>query len=276
MSRLSQYNHQKTINRINESGFSARYLRTELRVLALYYREQGHPPKKRRELLYEECEKHIKDFNRVKLFKAINSAVNYSSNRKNRFIVIDSVSVSQSELNFIDELDIDYNYKKILFTMVVMDKLSKERYKIIANKEPNEEHYFGNPPSKYTELMKTSTVSRGSFKKNGHVNIHDVIRYFSEIGLVQVNMGIIKLLFMYDMNKSEDEEVVVKDYENIGLYYDLYSGVKNIKECESCEVIMKVRSNRAKYCKPCANEVERIRKRNWSRENSELEKRQTP
>ena len=53
----------------------------------------------------------------------------------------------------------------------------------------------------------------------------------------------------YDIPVDETEVALqIKDYNNIGYYYDYYIG-KNIKFCEICGMPFRPNSNRAKYCK---------------------------
>ena len=53
----------------------------------------------------------------------------------------------------------------------------------------------------------------------------------------------------YDMPVDETEVALqIKDYNNIGYYYDYYIG-KNVKFCEICGMPFRPNSNRAKYCK---------------------------
>lgn len=269
---MYQYNQTKHVKHILKNGFSKRFMSMELKLLALHYRDLGKSPKERKELLYSICEKHVEGFNRVKFFKAINSAVNYSTNKKNKLIDVPYIPVTRSEILYIDNLDLDVFYKKILFTFIVMDKLNKVTGKIKYGRDPNGEHYFKNNVNRHRELVKTSGITSSMFKKHGHHNIHGVIHYFIELGLVEDTIENIKLLFIYDIPDSNDIEMKITDFENIGMYYDLHIGKKNIKACESCGKPIKVRSNRTKYCSECAEEKERIRKREWKRNNgSDLE-----
>ncbi|PAV30192.1 hypothetical protein CIL05_06915 [Virgibacillus profundi] len=258
---MYEYNQKTHAERILKEGFQGKFLKSGMRVLAKYYRDvEDKERKDRRIALYDFCEKNIEGYNRVKYYQAINAALNHASNKKNKLVEIEKIVVTKEELNYIDKLKIDYKYRKIIFTLLVLDKLSMESYNIKTGKEPNSEHIFGNPLRKYNELVKSSQVTSTMMKKDGYSNINDVVRYFSSLGLVEVlNQGMIKLVFINEISESGNESLKIVDYENIGLYYDLHKGVKNVKECEECEVPIRVKSNSTKYCDKCKKEIERIK-----------------
>lgn len=259
---MDQYNDKKNVEKVLREGFGNRYVSQELRKLALHLRDEGLKPKQRREKIYEICEEHIEDFNRVKFFQVINSAIRFSTNRKNKLITVESIDVTQAELDYIDNLDVAHIYKKILFTIIVMDKLKKAVQEIIHEKKSDDEYYLNSETNrKLRELKKSSTVSRAMVRKDGHRNIHSIFYYFNQLELVKSNIGNIKLLFMYDIPKDSFNAINITDFDNIGFYYDQHIGEKNIKECEECKRMMRVRSNKNKYCVPCGIKVDREKAR---------------
>jgi len=249
--RLFQYNQSKYADYIIKNGFSSKYLRMELKILALYYRDKGMPPKKRKAILYEMCNKYIEGFNRVNFFKLINSVVTYSSNKKNKLIDIDHILVTSTSLNYIDNLDVDYLCKKLLFGFIVFDKLGKVKWTIENEKESNNEHFFANNPSSYRNLTKSLSINKSVLRKYGYQKIYEVTHYLINKGLLEDTINNTKLLFLYNIPIDENISIEVKNYDNVGLYYDLHSGTKNVKKCENCSVPIKVKSNSAKYCEEC-------------------------
>lgn len=91
-------------------------------------------------------------------------------------------------------------------------------------------------------------------RKLGHENINMAIYYLKEQGLVEDTINNLKLLFMYNIPDDDNVAMEIKDYENIGMYYDLHIGKKNIKACDNCGKPIKVKSNRTKYCNICSEE----------------------
>lgn len=258
---MYQYNQTKYAESVIKNGFSSKYMRMELNLIALYYRELGKTPKERKELIYDVCEKHIEEFNRVKYFKAINSAINFSTNKKNKLIDIDYIQITRSELNYIDNLDIDYLYKKILFTFIVLDKLKQNKGEIVTENKPNGEHYFRNSEANIRELIKSSGITKPMLKKIGHENINMAIYHLRKLGLVEDTINNLKLLFLYNIHEDNNVVMEIRDYGNIGMYYDLHIGKKNIKACENCDKPFRFKSKNKKYCDKCARE----KQREWQR-----------
>lgn len=242
---------------ILNKGFITNHIKYELQLLVKYYKELGHKPKERKELIYKFCEKYLNGFDRVLHFKLINSALNYGRNKNNILVEIENVCVTKEELNYIDNLEIDHNYKKVVFTLLVLEKLNK-KYHEIRNEHKSNEHYFGGA-KKYKELIETSKIS---LKINNR--IHNMIGYLDELGIVKITgNSSIKLSFIYDVPESNDVGIFVDTYDNIGYYYDLHTGENKVKRCECCEIPMKVLGKQKRYCNECSKE----KQKEWQRES---------
>jgi hypothetical protein len=246
-----QYKERTYAKEILEKGFISNHIKYELQLLVKYYKELGHKPKERKELLYKFCEKHLEGFDRVIHFKLINSVLNHVISKKNIIIEIENVNVTDEELKYIDNLDIEHDYKKVVFTLFVLDKLNKEYHKL-RNEPSNEEHYFGGS-KKYKELISSSKIT---LKKNNI--IHNMIGELDGIGIVQITSNSsIKLSFIYEISESDNVVLKVSTYDNIGYYYDLHAGENKIKQCERCETPIKIIGKNTKYCDSCRSIIEK-------------------
>lgn len=265
---MFEYNELTHANRILNNGFGTRFFQKELNILSKYYKHQGHKPKKRKELLYDFCEKNIENYNPVIYYESVNQALNHASKKNNVLVEINEVHATDKELEYLEGLDLDYKYKKLLFTLIVLDKLHKAKYEIIRDVSSNDEYYFGKPKTKYTELKRVCNIPLHQFKKDGFDNIHIVFHYLINLGLIEpFNKGNIKLLFMYDIDRENSKNIIcIKDYEHIGWYYDGYNGIEKIKECEECGILIKYKSNRTKYCKECFEDSRKKYKKEKQRE----------
>lgn len=254
-----QYKERTYAKEILSKGFTSNHIKYELQLLVKYYKEFGHKPKERKELIYKFCEQYLEGFDRVIHYKLINSVLNHGSNRKNILVEIDSISITAEELAYIDNLDIDHTYKKVVFTLLVLDKLNK-KYHEIRNEPKSNEHYFGGT-QKYKELISSSKIC---LNKNNL--IHSMIGLLNEKGIVQVTgNSSIKLSFIYDIPESDDVSISIKTFDTVGYYYDLHTGENKIKKCECCETPIRITSNRTKYCDCCWKEKEMEIKREWDR-----------
>ena len=271
---MFKYNEKAYAEYILNNGFTSKHINTELKVLAKYYKHLNIKPKEREELLYKFCEEHIAGFSRVKFFKKINQALNHARKKENQLIVIEEIPVTKGELDFIDGLDLDIEYKKVLLTLTVLVKLNKEVQKIRNPKVENDEFYFGGNQKSYKELVDAAKIPQGKSKKIK--KIHDIIGELHNLGIVEIRSnGFIKLNYMYMLEKSV-ELISIDDFTQIGYFYEEHLGSENIFRCSRCSVIIRKVSNKQKYCKGCAESKEKERKRDWKRKkinnSSEIEK----
>ncbi len=262
-----QYKELDHADAILENGFITKYIGSELKILAKYYKKQALESEQIKEKLHSFCKDNLHGYNKAIHYKIINAAVNFTNNPKNKLIQIDKVDVSKKELAFIDNLDISHEFKRIVFTLLLLNKLTKMYVLLRDGELKSNEHYFGGYKN-YRELVSLSNIKFDKRKKSTVKNIHDLIHLLHEKGIVEITSnGNVKLLFMYEI--EEDDEIVlsVSDYENIGYYYDFYHGENKVKECESCRKLIKPTNNKNKYCIDCAEEIEkenhRIRQENY-------------
>jgi hypothetical protein len=250
-----QYKERDYAIDILKSGFTSKYIATELKVLAKYYKSQGKDETEIKTLLHEFCKKYMNGFNDAIHFKIINNAVSYSI--KNKLIQIDNVRVTNNELKFIEQLDLAHDYKRVVFTLMILSKLEKLYLELKDGEVKTNQYYFGGHKN-YKELVVTSKITFNKKKKSIVKNIHDLIHILDEKKIIQItHNGNIKLLFLYEIENDEEVLLSVKEYSVIGLYYDLYYGENKIKECEICNFPIKVTGKHKKYCKECAIEIKK-------------------
>ena len=255
------YKEKKHAEEIIENGFTSKYIATELKILAKYQKTLNKEEQDIKDFLYDFCKKKFNGFNKAVHFKIINNALSHAMNEKNKLIEIESIPIRKFEIDYIDGLDIDHNFKRVVFTLLVMNRLGKRFIEIKEGENTNKDFYFGGHKS-FINLTKFSKVTFIKSRVSKIRNIHDIIRELSEKEIVSiVGNGKIKLLFMYDLEKNKDlnDDILleVKDFQVIGHYYDLYHGVGKIKMCERCENPIQAKNNRMKYCESCWKERER-------------------
>lgn len=248
-----KYNEEEYAKEIEKHGFLTKYHTYELKILAKYYKDQDYKPKERKRLIYEFCEKYIEKFNRVKYFKVINSALNYANKKNNKLIIINKIPIFDTEVEYINSLQLEYVYKKVLFTLLVKNKINKEICQLTFGKS-SDFNFFGGKKQHYQEVYEMAKIS-------SDIKINDIINYLSEQGLVDIRTrGRINLLFINNIEKSDNEVMNITTFDNVGYYLDWYNGDKKIITCENCGKYIK-KYNSRKYCKSCAREIKREKDR---------------
>ena len=249
-----KYQEETYALEILKNGFTSSFIASELKILVKYFKQLGHKPKEREELIYQFCEKYLDGYNKVLHYKIINSVLNYGKKKDAVLIQIDNVVVTSGEISFIDNLELNQDHKKILFTLLILSKLNKNEYEIRHGKKANDEYYFGGKESYYRDLKKRANVPTYRTKKDKNVN--EIIYDLNQLKLTEsVSRGVLKLNYLYEIPRDGDVVITVNNYDNIGLYYDLYSGIDKIKQCECCGVPIKVNNNKMKYCGVCAKVI---------------------
>jgi len=248
-----RYNEKKYAEAMLKNGFLTQYHRYELKILVKYYKEiLGEKASDRKKLVYEFCENNIVKFNRVKYFKIINSALAYGSKGVNKLISIENIPVTNNEIEYVNNLELDDLHKKIIFTFIVKNKLNKEMSKQIYGKS-SDYNIFGGKSESYKEVFEMSKLS-------GEYDINKLINDLSNIGYVDVKTrGKINLTFIENIEVEKDNKVVfeIVNFDNVGYYFDWFNGDNKFMKCENdgCgEVIRKV-NGKTKYCLECAKEV---------------------
>lgn len=251
---MYKYNELAYAKLILEKGFTSKYINNELRVLAKYYKYIGRKPVEREKLLYEFCEKHLDDYDRVKYYKNINAALNHAKKKENKIIEINTIGITDKEIEYIEKINLSELHKTLVFTLLVTDKLNNITLNMKHGDDRKQSHYFGGNEKKYRELCTQACVPSSKRKKAD--NVHILISELAKEGIVEVKgNGYIHLKFIDSIPKSDEYVVNINDFSKTGLYYALYIGNKKVRSCQYCETPVRIKSNHTKYCDKCAKLV---------------------
>lgn len=248
---MNRYKYKDLVyaQKIYNDGFLTKYRETELKLVTLYMRDVLEITKKqeRKEALHKFCEKHLKDYHRMKYYKLINKALDYSCSKKNYLINIDSIPVMKSEIDYLNSQDISIDEKKVLFTLLVTYKLRKLYFEIKKPNEPYDNMYFKGGTSQYSDLKKVSNIHNKL-----DINI-DIISELAVKGYVKIySRGCIRLNFIEAIVDDIGEVAFeMTDYNNIGFWFEWYNGNKRIGKCIKCGNVFYKKSNHQIYCSEC-------------------------
>lgn len=254
-----QYKEKDYANEIVHNGFTSNYIVSELKILAKYYKEQALDEPTIKQKLKEFCKKHMVGYNEAIHFKIINSAVTNSLKEQNKLIQIDQIGVTESEIERIEEMNIDHEYKRVVFSLLVLTKLSKEYIRLKDGEIKSKEYYFGGHKN-YRELVSVSKTTFKKNKKSSVKSIHELIRMLDEMGIVKITgNGNIKLLFMYDIPHTDKIAIHISQYDSIGYYLDRYFSLNNVKSCKECKNPIKPSSRNQIYCQECKRKIKTLK-----------------
>lgn len=248
---MNKYKYKDLVyaQKIYHEGFLTKYRDTEIKLIALYMRDVLGITKKqeRKEALHKFCEKHLKDYHRMKYYKIINKVLDYSCSKKNYLINIDSVPVMKSEIDYLNSQDISIDEIKVLFALLVTYKLRKIYFEIKNPKEPYNNLYFKGGTTQYSDLKKVSNIHNKL-----DINI-DVISELSDKGYVKIySRGCIRLNFLEEIiDETSEVAFEITDYNNIGYWFEWYNGNKRIGKCTKCGNVFYKKANNQLYCSDC-------------------------
>lgn len=257
-----KYNELEYAELVFKKGFQTKHIPTELRLLVLYLRDiVGLKPKQREEAIYNFCKLHIPKFKKEKFFKTIKKALNAGLKKEQKLVTIPYIEISQKEIDYINSLDIKYEYKKVLFAFLVQIKLNKQVYEYKYDKEYNS-IYFKGGRKKYSVIKDMSNIPT-------KMSLNDeVINELANKGYIQIlHKGAILLKYLEDCISSGDIIIRITDYENVGFYFDYYNGVKDIILCEVCDQPTKKTGKNQKMCSSCRVNKEIENNRKYARES---------
>lgn len=229
---------------------------SDLRILGKYYKSQNKSYEEIEKLLYNFCEKKYKGwFNKVTHYKLVDSVINYIKKPENKLVQIEKVNITNSEIDYLESLKYDHFEKKILFSLLVFDKLKHEKAKFRGT-ENEELHYFGGS-GEYSYKTLLDSLQEKITRTYREKGIHKTIKKFNDDGLTRTTQKTaLELLFIKQIKKDKSVAIEINDFETIGLYYELYYGNKKVKWCEECGVkLIRINSNKSKYCNNCSKYI---------------------
>ena len=107
-------------------------------------------------------------------------------------------------MDYINSLDIEYNFKKVLFTFLVQMKLNKVVYEY-KNEKPYNSRYFKGGSIKYNNIKNMANL-----ENNISIN-DDIIYYLNQYKLVTIlHKGLIELNYLEYCKEDGDVIIEVK------------------------------------------------------------------
>jgi hypothetical protein len=251
---ISIFNEEKYALEILHNGFISHKKGLELFILAKYYRFKLNKNKTEcKELLTEFCKRQIDDYDNSELYTKVNSTIRQAYKKETRLLEIDNISFMQSELQYINSLNISSVGKQVLFCLWCCNKL---------NIKAGQSDKWVNIT--YTELKKFCNLSNGNmFKIMNELYNNDLIFISDRCALCLNFLETYATYYreIFEVSKESFDADFLKryciyDFKTCGLWWQKYNGNKNVIMCAECGVLTMRNSNRQKYCKKCARERE--------------------
>lgn len=224
-----------------------------IRLLVLYARDKlDLKPARRRDYIYDLLKQNNPNFNEVVEYKKIDKILRSCGDKKHRLIDCDSIYLYQSEFDYINNLQIEKNAKKLLFTILFFWKLRNQIYKI-----SEDNLYIPNYVVTIPCLKRESKI----ILKNGQT-IGFLFYDLRQLGLIDYTpykKGGVIANFIKEMPKDNyGTKVEIVGRENIGTYFEYFLTLNKFRFCANCGSIFRLGSRgkhggerNTKYCPDC-------------------------
>jgi len=226
-------------------GFQTENIRQkagELKLLALYLRDEcGLKGKEIEEYVTNFCETYSSDYHFRTYYRMIGNACKHAEDQSNVLIQIDKLPVYQAEVEYINSLDLPYEQKKLMFSILMMKKLDKECYEQRQGGE-YKMGYFPADDSKLRFLKKTAGLTKVDIPK-------DIFFHWRESGIIRVSYAGFILDFMDQMPHDGLEIMSVEHFDCFGLYWDLLFNGSKMETCKMCGKPFHKTSGNQTYCR---------------------------
>lgn len=189
------------------------------------------------------CKTQDKNFNPIieanTIKKWIRSALKYDLRK------IDSIFVSQTEIDFIKTIN-NNKERKLLFSILVFSKaLKKGSVKKDKSKLKTSENYYIHY-NNFSDIIRLSKLNNVS-----ETDLADILhKYKGYFTFYNAERELIRLDFI---DKNPIKKIEVLDLNNLSIYYNiLFEEHRPAAFCITCGKEIKKNSNIQKYCKDCA------------------------
>jgi hypothetical protein len=257
--KIFSFDEKRDAEQILTAGFPNNTIDyNKMYLIAKYFREnQRYGAIRLERELIRFCKQYDKNFNPVTeadtIKKWVNSAMNYGLRK------IDSVIISQKEIDTLKEIELQKDKKLLFITLVFSKALKGKSTKRKHKKLKSSDNYYIHF-SNFLDIIRLSKLSN-----------------ISEIELAKIFYKYKNMLFLYKpkkelirleyADKNPETRIIIDNFEKLIDYYNiLFEKEKKINVCARCRNPIIKKNNYQKYCSTCSKEVIREKKRMLMRE----------
>ena len=223
-----------------------------MKMLALYLRDECKlkPSEIKRYLLdfiTKHCTQHLNESEKI---YRVENILKYARNKKNVLIQIEGVKVYAAELEWLKNLDVSSDAKKVIFATIVQKRFDAQCY---LQRHPE----LQKADESYFLYLRADREKINSIKKAAHIsaNVYDVFHELYEQNMIDTGYNYFTLKFFNDIALLPQENeggVEVEFLSAAGLYWREWLGDASIKRCAKCGMPIQKASNRQKWCAACS------------------------
>ena len=152
----------------------------------------------------------------------------------------DGIWITESELKTIEELH-NKVLERLAFTLLCLAKFGNFR-------NPQNDNWVNYSNGEIYSMACINTTAFDKDLKYNQLRDLGLIEYAKKISNLNV-----RILFL---NNESENRLFISDFRKLGYEWRLYKGEKYIR-CEGCKILTKNTNGKRKYCKDCAENINR-------------------
>lgn len=212
-----------------------------LKLVARMYVDDGHSKDEVRTMLENfvmDCDPHASI---IKVSKVIEYAIQYAM--KHELVVIESIGVTECEINAISEMCVGRQAERLAFTLLCLAKYWNARYK-------SDSSWVNNKDSEIMSLANIKTSSTRQSKLYRDLCNSGLISFSRRVDCTNVRVNF--------CDYHSDPVLSITDFRNLGNQYLMYIGEPYFV-CAECGLVTKLDNvgagRKQKYCHECSMRV---------------------
>lgn len=225
------FDEYKHAEKMLYNGTMTNNTKFELQLLANYYRALGYIDSEIEVALHDFSKRYLKNYNKVKFYKLIDKKVELS--RKLKLKSATPINITKKEMKTILGEE-NYKCQKLMFVYLVLAK-----YYMSNNK--TDKYYVGCKDNDIFNLCNMYVKKQDKL---------DLMHYLTKNKYITPTLSMSSIVNYVD--ESGDIAITLIPDTDMVFYFEQYLGGIFI-HCDRCNKLVKKTSNRMRYCKECAN-----------------------
>jgi len=222
------FNEEEYANSLLQHGFKRFMSLRDLTILGKFFRYKGMKTAQVRKNLIEFCMKYNPSYNDVVFGWKVDKAV--LNSKKSVLRIGNPIEIDKVEVEKIFEIE-DYQYRKILFTMLAIARFFKESKG--SRIKPNTPYYTN---CRFTDILSEAKVSANRQQRMR------IMKELTDTGMIEPTLvGGFKI--EYAVEKVQDCIIKIEDIENIIGYFPYF--------CSECGKQLERKPKRRNICDVC-------------------------
>lgn len=249
------FNEEEEAKTVLKTGKINKKPSLTLRPVIKYLHSLGKNKEQIRQDVEEFMSENFPEYISSKWSDILDGLVNTYTKDGVKMIKIDSINITEKELEYISSLN-DIKLEKLAFVILVYYKVKSQ----MSNKTSSEAWINFNNSEIFREAKIRLRIIDQSL----------MLHKLKNTGAIEISKSVsnesVKINYI---NEESPSLIQISDFREIVLNYLRWKGVARIGVCEHCAKLIELKSNKTTYCNQCKKDTEKERKLKCWNKNKE-------